>query len=212
MKKTSRRSFGKQLTGALAAVPLASIAVSESASGQRPARPRRQDVVRNRFNEHDTPPPVMVGEGSLIVETTDPFGSSVPAGASRKKHFVDAYSGYSIAHIKIVDGSGEMLYRNDKPRGAEVRIVLDDASEVKLGRIADGFYIDLPNDKDLGRAQPQTSKRENKYRPKKSSADLAIAAIKIAENPTPASPLLFKIAKDDLNSRLEEARIMVWLE
>jgi hypothetical protein len=212
MKKTSRRNFGKQLTGALVAVPLASIAVSESASGQRPARPRRQALDRNIFNEHDTPPPVMVGEGSLIVETTHAFGNSVPVGALRKRHYVADYSLYAIAHIKIVDGSGEMLYRNDKPREAEVRIVLDDGSEVKLGRVAEGFYLDLPNDKDLGSAQNQTSKRKKKYHPKKSSAHLVIAAIKIAENPTDASPLLFKITEGDLNSHLEESRIMVWLE
>jgi hypothetical protein len=212
MKKTSRRSFGKQLSGALAAVPLATIALRESASAQRPARPRRQALDREFFNEHDTPPPVLVGEGSLTVETTHPFGNSVPMGVSRKRHYVPDYIGYSIAHIKIVDGSGEMLYRNDKPREAEVRIVLDDGSEIKVGRVAEGLYLDLPNDKDLGNAQNQTSKRKKKYRPKKNSADLAIVAIKIAENSAAAAPCLFKITKDDLNSMLEESRIMMWLE
>jgi len=207
MKKTSRRTFGKQLAAALAAVPVASVALNASGKGRK----QKSRTAADFLKEHDTPPPVLLLEGSVTVETTDPFGTSHPAGIGRKKHFVSAYNDLDLAHIKIVDGSGEMLYRNDKPRDTEVRVVVSDGTEVKLGRVADGFYIDLSNEKDLGNPESINGKRKARYRPKKNHDDLEIQAIKVAESPA-SSDLLYKISKGDLNSRLKECRIMIWLE
>jgi hypothetical protein len=208
MKKTSRRNFGKQLTGALAALP---IVAAIDVSGQRPNVQRTQKV--EFFREHDTPPPVLLGEGSLTVETSHPFGNSAPASTGRHRHIVPDYQALQLAHIKVVDGSGEMLYRNDMPRTAEIRVLLSDGDEVKIGVESQNFYIDLLNDKDLGNAQNQNGRKRQKiYRPKKNAAELEIAAITVAQSSTANAPILFRIAKDDLNSHLEEARIMVWLE
>lgn len=208
MKKTSRRSFGKQLAGAIATLPVASLALGETVQDKK----KRSQAQLDFFKEHDTPPPVMVAEGSVTVETTDPFGLPGPAGIGRKKHFVSAYDDLKLAHIKIVDGSGEIVYRNDKPGAAEVRILITGGPDVKLGRIADGFYIDLPNDNELGSPQTLDGKRKARYTPKKSTDKLDIQAIKIAESPAANSELLFKISRGDLNSKLKECRIMLWLE
>lgn len=208
MKKTSRRKFGKQLTGALAALP---VVAAIDVLGQRPKAQRTQKI--EFFKEHDTPPPVLLAEGSLTVETTHAFGNAVGQGGGRKKHFVSDYEGLTIAHIKISDGSGEMLYRNDKPRDSEVRIQVSDGSEAKVGRNADGFYVDLPDDKDLGNAQNVANrKRGKRYRPKKGNDELIFEAITVAQTSAANSPFLFRITKNDLNSKLEEARVMIWLE
>lgn len=177
---------------------------------------RDSDEIRFPFNQHDTPPPVLIAEGSLRVETTSPFGNSSPTGGGRKRHIVSDFRSLNLAHIKIVDGSGEMLYRNDRPRGAEVRVLVDDGSangsEVKFGCVADGLYIDLTEEKDLGNPQNLGGGRHSIYRPKKNAMDLEITALKVAVTSDPNSPLLFQISKDDLNSHLIECRILVWLE
>jgi hypothetical protein len=216
MKKTSRRHFGKQLTGALVSLPVVGSAIQLSAQQQTPDRKKvaSQTAQTEKKREHDTPPPVLIAEGSLTVETMSRFGGPMGAGQGRKKHHIDI-GGKEIAHIKIVDGSGEMLYRNDKPRNAEIRVLVrvnSADSEVKMGRSGSNLYIDLTDDKDIGTATPGGKHRTERYRLKKSADDLELLAITVAENASANSPILFKVTREDLNSHLEEARIMVWLE
>jgi len=211
MKKTSRRSFGKQLTGFLVSLPVVATAIQVKGQDQKDVgRPKTQEEIEK---EHDTPPPVLIAEGSLTVETTSQFGGPVAAGQTRKKHFMGV-GALRIAHIKILDGSGEMLYRNDKPRDAEVRVLVNDNTELKVARLSQSLYIDLPNDKDLGTPEVlgANSKRKARYRLKKTGNDLGLEAITVTENSDVNSPILFRVAKADLNSGLKEARIMIWLE
>ena len=212
MKKTSRRTFGKQLTGALAALPLVttSIGAQQNDQEKRPSQKAQEKV----FKEHDTPPPVLVAEGSLTVETTDPFDRTSPALTGRQRRTVSAYSSLKLAHIKIVDGSGEMLYRNDKPPlNCEIRIKVNDGTELKFGQITGGLYLDMDDDKDLGNPQNISGhKRPKLYRPKKANRELEIQAITVAESDAAGAPFLFKVTEAELNSHLKESRVMIWLE
>jgi len=165
------------------------------------------------FNQHDTPPPVLIGEGSLRVELTSIFNPTPSStGGGRKRHIVGDFASLKLAHIKIVDGSGEMLYRNDNPHDTEIRVLVDDGSEVKFGCVSAGLYIDITDEKVLGNPQDSGGRRPDVYRPKKNAQDLDINALKVAVTSDANSALLFQISKDDLNSQLKECRILVWLE
>lgn len=128
MKKTSRRNFGKQLTGALAALPMATLATPiVSAQEKTQTKAHGGDLVDIR-NQHDTPPPVILMSGSWIFEARTELNhiwtttaATTLGGKPALMHKVPAYDNQNnpatkpiyIAHIKIVDGSGEMLYRLD---------------------------------------------------------------------------------------------------
>ncbi|MDQ6651599.1 MAG: hypothetical protein M3Y84_02530, partial [Acidobacteriota bacterium] len=88
MRKTSRRSFTKSLAGAIAVVPFA----SSLASGQKELALNTKELALNTkdagdldrenlspapqnqvriFSEHNTPPPALLMEGSLIIEVSN---------------------------------------------------------------------------------------------------------------------------------------------
>jgi len=109
MKKTSRRRFGKQLTGAVAAMTITSLTGKAEIinTAQKPKAASEQIG----FRTHDTPPPLEFINGSFVVEKENDFNNTVMNG-TRREYKVTA-GRTTLEHIKIVDGSGEMLYRKD---------------------------------------------------------------------------------------------------
>lgn len=229
MKKTSRRKFGKQLTGALAALPVAALAMSESTSGQ--TKPIKPNAVSDEsvFNEHNTPPPVLLMQGSFIVETAEAvFDESVTMGSRKKyrRHPKVTTKKVHLAHVKIIDGSGEILYRNDNimndsshpPIDLRVAVTTDDGL-VNIASVGNNFELDIPGNKKFEKTthsldQPMGSKRLARFRYRDDdSSGSDVHRIKEVRVTKGASTLLFEI-KDltDLPSKGEELRIMVWLE
>src|SRR6266545_3111654 len=107
---------------------------------------------RKMFREHDTPPPILFMEGSCIVEVPnwDPLEQSlgdilVPAGDGEfLSYTLTSVAGEFLAHIKVVDGSGEMLYRFDNnadpPHNLTIRLKL-----VKGGAPMGDFFLVAAN-------------------------------------------------------------------
>lgn len=117
MKKTSRRNFAKQLTGVLAALPVAVLASAPGAGAQskEQAKPR---AVRPRdiLTSHNTPPPLVIADGSLIIESDDPFIETSLGGGRF------SYKGNGrpkISHIRVFQDNGDKIYEDledDTPR------------------------------------------------------------------------------------------------
>src|SRR5262245_47086662 len=118
MKNTSRRNFGKALAAGLASLPAISLAnANEDRLGERHASSASgsQKKSQDKKNQHDTPPTFLISQGSFIIEIDKPLELVTTSGGKKKYKRPKASGGLDaqIDHIKIVAGSGEILYRND---------------------------------------------------------------------------------------------------
>jgi hypothetical protein len=121
MNHTSRRTFGKQMAGALASLPVLTSTIE--VVGQDQKKSGAKDPQTEFFQEHDTPPPLIVTSGSLILEanTSKNDWDAFDQVGNRKKWSVvpNPYpnrpgpSNVFIAHVKVVDGAGEMVFHFD---------------------------------------------------------------------------------------------------
>lgn len=178
MKKTSRRTFGTQLAGALAALPLASHLV-EAATRDPQKRPTGK--VQSKFNEHDTPPPTLFMGGSLVLEVfsgKDDWDVDGAAVNGRRKWSVTpkpydngtSPTSIFIAHVKLVDGAGEMVFptlNNEQKEPIEIITMLQKDGnafgDCHLIASGDHFEIDLPATKRLRKKafdHPANSRRQ----------------------------------------------------
>jgi hypothetical protein len=206
MKKTSRRSFSKAMGASLASLSLTSLASAreEDDSDRDPKTVSGSQRLLSDRNQHDTPPPLMITQGSLVVEIDKPMAFLVTANGRKKYRRPKNTHDANLDHIKIVDGSGEMLYRNDKPRDCEIVVTLSGgaAAELKVGGGAE-LVVEIPESMDIGTSEhSDTSRRHEKYRP--SSAQ--ITAIRVQRG----ASVIYSVSRDEVVSGLEDVRIMVW--
>ena len=121
MKKTSRRNFGKLIAGAVATLPLVSSSsvtaagnTESSAQAKPPAKRDSQKRTRNILNHQDTPPPLLMEEGSLKVDLMDPSLESTEelpkTGNTHKWEFPKATRDIYIVGVQIVSGAGQLLF------------------------------------------------------------------------------------------------------
>ena len=103
MKKTSRRNFAKTMTAALAAAPVAFLPKTD-ARAQTPSKGAqvRSSKDQARFHQ-DTPPPIEILDGSLIVESADGFGGT---------ETVLTLKSAPIEHIRVIADNGDKLYED----------------------------------------------------------------------------------------------------
>ncbi|MFS8086421.1 MAG: hypothetical protein ACMG6H_12385 [Acidobacteriota bacterium] len=190
MKKTSRRKFAKQLTGALAGVPLASAATM----AQRPKKPKEPADLRPKVktlirSEHNTPPPALFMGGSLVVEVfsgKSDWDSDGGVLNGRRKWSVrprpyDATATHPeipptricIAHIKLIDGAGDPVFptydnKSDKSIPVEITVTLRNQvfGDCHLTTVGDHFEIDLPTNRRLKKkfSDPPANTRRQRVR------------------------------------------------
>ena len=219
MEKTSRRSFGKQLTGAVAAITTTSFAPGDG------ERTPNVDAKQNK-RSHDTPPPLDFTNGSLVIEKRDAFHeTSLSTDRTRMEYRTRPYPGNRTiypAHVKIVDGSGEMLFRKDDETGAlavsiELRNVngsAGSASIINAQALVDRskFIVDVDSDKtlDLGdqvhNDKPTSKKRTHRYR--HSSAALSMWEVTVKQG----ARILYSISPRELPLEGADLKVMIWLE
>jgi hypothetical protein len=249
-ESVSRRGFAKSIAAALAVIPFAStLADAQRRRGQRRTGTRDSQSPARRAaapaaafdgsrNEHDTPPPVLFMNGSFIVETEKDFdpGDIIPTGSKKRHHIkprVAANNRVFPAHIKIVDGSGEMLFRLDSkdsgvnPHPAEdikITALLNEGTTVEAASIVGAgnmqtFAIDVNNGKSL--LPPTTSgdlpvgvKRGARRRVKSAPGDMSDTSInELTITNVRRNKILFNVVPGaDLASKGEELRVMIWLE
>ena len=201
MKKTSRRNFGKALAAGLVSLPGISLANTnqQKAGEQKASPPAQSQKLEEKKNQHDTPPIFAIAQGSFIVEIDKPVALATTANGKKKyRRPKGGGNDAQFDHIKIVAGSGEMLYRNDDALGCEIVLALENSLEAKVSGGTE-LTIEIPDTLDIGAAQSGTRKRPHKYVPTSRS----IVGIKVQKG----NSVLYS---NDVASRLEEIRIMVW--
>lgn len=169
---------------------------------------------------HDTPPPLLFENGSFVLEKTGVFDDDDIVNA-RKEYRIKPTLGSTVvpAHIKILDGSGEMLYRNDKAADCLISIEIGGdsgpRSVVNAQTSADKsrFVIDVDANKSLdvgnhNNNDKPTSKRRNRRYRHSGGAGMSMKEITIKEG----NKVLYSLAPEVLPKKGEDLRIMIWLE
>jgi len=235
MKKTSRRNFGKQLTAAMAALPLANLATNVSSND---SEPQKTSAVNNNRNEHDTPPPVLIGSGSLLfearTEANHDWTTTTPTtlgGKAARSHAFPAYDNAGavatgdihIAHIKIVDGSGEIIYRLDNDDKQDIITITAymDGGKSELATLTTNqrsFVITFLADKKLENKatdpsmdtddDPKTKRQRARYKDSGGGAEKEIYGIEVSS--VKLGPL-YSLKLQGHKGR-KELRVMSWWE
>jgi hypothetical protein len=227
MKRTSRRSFGTQLAVAIATLSV--IAFGNTSLGQQTASQRKPSPDCQR-KEHDTPPPTMLVSGSWIFEASTEkdhdWSTTTETTVGEQKafnHYVPAYdrcgaaatADIYIAHVKIVDGSGEMLYHldNDKKEEIKVKTFMSAGKEefVSLTTEKKNFVLTFFENRELKKEEPSESdKSKNRQRAlykDKGGNDGKIYGIEVSKD-------IYTVygVKLDGHPAAQELRIMIWWE
>lgn len=187
------------------------------------------------FNQHDTPPPVLFMEGSCIMEfgyletrdraeiidfrTFQRFLKESKRPAAVRK----AEEGFVIAHVKIVDGSGEMLYRFDNKQQdrISVSLVLNSREGSPLGEFSLSvsgyqFLVSFPSTTKIDVKNGDDPMNERRVRLRcldaASGDDIEISGVRIEKRVGPGSIPLYACSFGDLNSQGKELKVMCWYE
>ncbi len=190
------------------------------------ATPPETETQVKIFDQHDLPPPFLFMQGSLVVEIDEPVFDPAPTSGAHKKHHhrkakKAGMTKVELAHIKVIDGSGEPLYRNLLAEGCKVTFTMDDLSEVVVegGAPAEGgqtaFQIDTPDTQPLNMATggdaPLGKKRAGRFRYKQPGTQAPqIRTITVSDGTPPSAsnnPTLFRVSPADQ----DEVRVMVWI-
>jgi len=180
-------------------------------------------------NEHDTPPPVIVTTGSLIVDanTKKSDWSNVLGSTGRRTvsflpldiHNAEPSKPIYIAHIKVIDGSGDLLFRldNDKNTNKDKPIIVTAKltnGEVMNLTVVKGtleFTMDVPDHKQMfpKAGEPTPSKRQRvKYMDEQNNDVFTVQTIEVSKD----SQLLYHVTLSELPSEGFELKVMVWWE
>jgi len=205
------------------AAALAASQVGTTLANPAQTEPDANSGSKNRAT-HDTPPPILFENGSFVLERKGQFPDDeigINTANNRKEYRIKPDSGSTVvpAHIKILDGSGEMLYRNDKAADCLITIELGRDSgprsvvNARTSANKSRFVIDVDANKslDVGNAnnndKPTSRRRNRRYR-HSGGADMSMKEIAIKEG----NKTLYSLSPDVLPKKGEDLRIMIWLE
>jgi len=110
---------------------------------------RDEEVVVTMLTSHDTPPPIVVSDGSLIIESDDQFSESTSGG-----RFLFRGNGRpAIAHIRVLQDNGDKVYEDLNATGSRVEIVWINEDKDVTGNVivSDGAVFEISSDKNLRR-------------------------------------------------------------
>jgi hypothetical protein len=231
MKKTSRRTFGKQLTGAVAALPLVGLDRKASAvtGHERRTDPPQQKKWEIRSHQ-DTPPPVIIEEGSIKVDVKDQnlgAGGVLPAhpGGGYRWEFPKSSTSNDIflVGIKIVTGADRLLFYLDRDFGTVdrqpiiVRIHVEgpDNARQELVLSTEGKYVTLkvPPRRELKKLSttdpPSVGRLRFRYHDEVNNTNYPIKSVAIA---TGAGQVISRIDPSRLPEGSSGLKIMLWFE
>ena len=224
MKKTSRRKFGQLIAGAVAAIPVASIAAQTPRVPRAPGKTSLQDIL----NHENTPPPIMIEDGSfqLKIKHVDTNGDPMTRTGSGTSW---TYKGNfntnnNFAHLRVMHGSGEMLYSDLNAAGAKILITLEDEDHNPAGNLvfegsATDFIVtsngtgngDADGKLDWSKAygKPKSKHRWVHKGRGNSNKDFRISRIIITK--TNGAVLAFDVQVDLSQFASQDFRILAWL-
>jgi hypothetical protein len=223
MRRTSRRAFGKQLAGAAAALPLASLATSVPGQDQQSAKDQK-DQVEEKFYHENTPPPVSIEEGSLRIRVPKNKPLVEPTGTPLRFVYTGDFRPTSprptdsneIAHLRILRGNGDMIFANSQAAGFWIKLELQQRNGNPAGNIKfrGGANFVVDSDARLTRSGGGNIKHEYRHHGG-GAAEFRVKRISVAtgDPDLPASPVHFLIdlgaATPDFPSA--EFRILIWV-
>jgi hypothetical protein len=229
MKKTSRRSFGRSVAAALAAIPVATFASESTFTAQ--TRKSSSTVLGDNRSHENTPPPIDLADGSFSVlmktnSATPPLTES-GSGPYTYKGKVAPSTKNSFEHIKILHGSGEQVYRDLDAADSEVAITLRDETDGDAGRLVVSCVSDEINIVSTGYGSgPANGQLQPSYKPGRphhkhtlthqggpGNKEFRITAIKITKRgATPLDLALNPVGSGSNQFESQGFRILLWLK
>jgi hypothetical protein len=159
MKKTSRRDFAKKMTTAVAVAPFV-LSKNTAASADTSSK---DAYVRPPIQAHqDTPPPIEILDGSLIVESAEEFSET--AGA---RFLYKLTSDPFIEHIRVLADNGDKIYEDlnasNGTTSSKIEIVWINEDKNTTGNviITGGSVFQIDSDKKLDK---NTHKKRRKFK------------------------------------------------
>ena len=134
MTKTSRRTFGKQFTGAIAATALFSQSANTAGQTQKTTKRDSEDA---KFYHQNTPPPIVIEDGSLnfSFKTTTPPTEDPSGNDYIYKARILGTGQNNIHHIRVLHGSGDLLYEDLEASGSTITIEIQETGARPIGEI-----------------------------------------------------------------------------
>jgi hypothetical protein len=148
MKKTSRRNFAKSIMAAAAAAPVA-LSTKAAASAQ---------------SHQDTPPPIQILDGSLIVESMEEFTETTPGSRFQYTLTTDPL----IEHIRVISDNGDKIYEDLEASAGTISSAIElvwvneDKNATGTVKISGGSVFKIDSDKKLDKSS-QKKRRKFKY-------------------------------------------------
>lgn len=176
------------------------------------------------FNEHDTPPPVLFMQGSCIVEIGFFEGEDLEQVRRFGLHpLFEEVDGVFIAHVKVVDGSGDMLFHfdnnNKDPLEIAFRLVDEQghyAGEVIFSSVDGGIEVSVPAGKKFDGKENDSPMNRHRVRfrcmREESTEEFNISGVIVAKSAASGSIPLYAVAFADLRSKGMELKVMLWFE
>ena len=225
MKKTSRRDFGKLIAGAAAALPLSSIS-----AGTLP---------KNAIQYHqDTPPDLILEQGSLIIDIKDPALAdrqelpSVSDGYQWRLPQTGQGDNIYMLAVKIVSGAGDILFyadRDHREKSDSVGLLtlllhmeglLSDRKEVIVSTNRNYVTFKVPSGRKLKKNHQNnvpipdpgsTGTVRFRYLDENGNAEnFNLKSIAVAVGPHGQHKLITRIPMDHLGTGAKGTKVMAW--
>ena len=184
------------------------------------------------FKEHDTPPPFIFMEGSCIIEVPHFDPATQPLNTIFVPHqggvVITTVGEPFLAHVKVVDGSGEMLFRfdNNADPAHDLSMRLNLTRFEAGHRVSVGEFILISADGELRASFPQGYKIDfrlgdpamsnSRFRlrllEEGSNEDVDISQVHIYKDTDQGSIPLYSVVFSDLKSEGKELKVMLWTE
>jgi hypothetical protein len=246
MQNTSRRSFGKLIAGAVAALPLASCtspstgnqnAEAVAQNTQSATQTRQQRAQATMVSHQDTPPPIILEEGSVKLDVED--NSLLGSGDEFPKDFGGNYrwqykndsKDIYIVGLQIVSVSGRVWFYLDRDyveNGDKVplNVVIEtegsgsSKKEVVLSTEKNGVTLGFPQKRVLKKrhqsgqpAEPGYGGRiRYRYHDDSGKETGTIQGITVFLGPIADKRIITRFHRDDLGPAMDGIRLMVWFE
>jgi hypothetical protein len=229
MKNSSRRAFGKQLTGAVAALPL--VLATKTAALTDNAQRKRADI----RSHQDTPPPIIIEEGSIKLDVFNQNLGSGPSGPILPAHPSGGYrwefpkthpaNDIFLVGMKIVSGEERLLFYMDRDfaeadrNQISVRIHTEGPVNARQELVlsTEGRYVTfkVPPQRELKTpATPETPTLDRwrfRYHDQNGHTNYPILSVAIATGPTQQT-VLARIDPPRLPEGPSELKILLWFE
>jgi hypothetical protein len=158
---------------------------------------------------HDTPPPTIIDDGSLAIKLSDDL--TLPATAENGRWIHKGPADTPIAHIKVLHGSGDMVYRNLDAGDSRITVELEDMNHDPVGNliITGGEFFQIDSDQLLMRQGVSGAPRRHTFAHPGAGQNLfRVKSIEILRTANPSAQ--FRVTAPRTTQESQEYRIMIW--